>query len=555
MKKTLLTLFCAASTVIGIAQPSPSPQWTITQNSNLPIPSAGIRYMDAVNQNVVWAVAYDGSAPGLNYNFFTRTINGGTSWNSGTIVQSSVTPAIGDTSYYIMASIFGKSANEAWAAAYTKDNGGSKGGIFQTTNGGTTWNNVTAAGMYTNNAAFCNFVFFFDNTTGVVVGDPNPGTANEHEIWRTTDGGANWTLVPGANIPNPNGTEYTYTDVYEVVGTTHAWMGTNTGRMFYTKDAGATWSVSLVKAGGSVSDVAFLDQNNGMALVRIGTTTIELYYTSDGGATWTLKTGGTDPNFGRNDICAIPGTSWFASCGAGTGNTLLSFSTDNGDTWNNWGSTNIQYLEMEFVDPQTGWAGTFSDFTNPALGGWYKYNGPSLLQAPNANFTLASNTVCVGAAVTVTNSSTGNPNPSFAWTSNPTTAAFSSSTAATPTITFSGAGIYTLTLVATNSSSISIATTTVDVSLCTGISENGLSDFNFFVYPNPAKDVLTVSLPSASLPYNFTVTNILGSVVYNENATVSNDSHKLNLSELGKGVYFLTVSNNGSKTTKKFVVE
>ena len=64
MKKTLLTIFTAVLSLSAFAQPSPS--WTM-QNSNFPNTSAGIRYMDAVNPNVVWAIGYDGTGPCNEY--------------------------------------------------------------------------------------------------------------------------------------------------------------------------------------------------------------------------------------------------------------------------------------------------------------------------------------------------------------------------------------------------------------------------------------------------------------------------------------------------------
>ncbi len=552
MKKVLLTVI-SVLTLGAFAQQTPSPQWNTMQNTNFPIPAAGVRYMDAISNQVVWATGYDGFAVNANYCWVSRTINGGSSWNCSPVWQSTTNPSVGDTSYYVIASIFGRSATEAWVAAYTKDNGGSKGGIFRTTNGGASWTNMTAAGMYTNNASFCNFVFFFDANVGITAGDPHPGNANEHEIWRTTDGGNTWSLVPGSNIPNPVGTEYTYTDVFEVVGPTHAWMGTNTGRMFYTKDAGVTWSVTTIKAGWNCSDVAFVDQNHGLALLRSGTN-IELYYTSDGGATWTMKNGGTDPNFGRNDICAIPGTSWFASCGAGTGNQLLSFSMDNGDSWNNWGSVNIQYLEMDFVDHQTAWAGSFSDLSNPTIGGIWKYTGPSLLQAPNASFTI-SPVACASIAVTPGNNSTGNPTPTYTWSTNPPTSVINMSTSATPTIFFSSPGIYTVTLMASNTSSTSMASATINVQACTGINELSAGGISFGMFPNPAKESVYITLPSSNKPYTISLTNILGSVLIHEKNISPGTTHILNVKDYQPGIYFVTITEGNTKSTQKLVIE
>jgi photosystem II stability/assembly factor-like uncharacterized protein len=541
-----------------MAQQTPSPSWTITQNSNFPIPSAGIRYMDAVDANAVWASGYDGTTGNTSraYCWVTRTNDGGANWVANPVWSSTATPVIGDTNTYVISSVEGQSGTTAWVAAYKKIAGGSQGGIFKTTDGGATWVDMTAAPMYTHTNSFCNWVAFVTPNIGVVDGDPNAGVGNEHELWRTTDGGANWTLIPGANIPNPTSGEFALTNVYEKFGSTNIWFGTNKGRIYYTTDAGLTWNVTTVNASNTISDIAFYDAMNGVALAFVPSSTVAtLYNTNDGGVTWNILPGvANDPNFGRNDMCGIPGTSWFASCGAGTGNYLLSFSSDNGLTWNNWGSTGIQYLAIDFVDPSTGWSGTFSDQTQSNLDGFYKFNGGSLLQPASANFAVAA-AGCVSMAIIPTNNSTGNPTPSYTWTSLPPTAVFSSTSAATPTVYFSTPGPYTLYLTATNSSTTSTVSRTLDISACTGLAETNGNEFNYVVSPNPSKDVFNINIPSSTTPYHVSVTNVLGTLVYSTQINANTTSHSINLSENKTGVYFMTISNNGIKTTKKIIIE
>ncbi|MBL7917526.1 MAG: hypothetical protein JNM96_03955, partial [Bacteroidia bacterium] len=48
MKKTLLSILGVAAMMTGVAQQTPSPSWTNLQNSNFPIVSAGIKFLDAV---------------------------------------------------------------------------------------------------------------------------------------------------------------------------------------------------------------------------------------------------------------------------------------------------------------------------------------------------------------------------------------------------------------------------------------------------------------------------------------------------------------------------
>ncbi len=376
MKKQLLTIITSCVSAIALSQSTPSPFWSIVQNPTYSVTAGGTRYLDAVNPNVVWCTGYDGTAPGLAYNFFAHTIDGGMTWNNGNVFA--------DTNTYIISNIEGVNDTVAWVSAYMKASQ-DRGVLYYTTNGGTTWQQGSDTSMFqTAGQSFANVVCFLTPVTGIAMGDPISSNGGKHEIYRTTTGGATWTLVPGANIPAPLGGEYGLTNSYTKVDgdPNHMWFGTNMRRVFYTKDAGVTWTVSTLTGAPTnmyVNDMAFTDTLNGLALGSTAsgaTVTYYLFKTTDGGATWTQITP-LDPNLGYNDICAIPGTTWFASAGAGTGNELISYSTDHGVTWNNWGGSNVQYLSIDFVNNQTGWAGGFEDQVQTD-GGIYKYSGSPL---------------------------------------------------------------------------------------------------------------------------------------------------------------------------------
>lgn len=359
MKKSLLFVAAVAFSLNASAQ-TPSPFWP-SQNSNFPNPSTGIRYMSVPSASVVWAIGYDGTAPNANSNLFTRTTNGGTSYTSGLVYA--------DTNTYHPSSIEAIDANTAWVTAYlnTTQN---KGAIHKTTNGGSTWANVTPVNMYTASAAFANITTFLTPSVGITMGDPVGG---DFEIHRTTDGGTTWTKIAGTSIANPIGGEYGLTDVYTKFGANDIWFGTNVGRVYHSNDAGLTWTVAATGSTAYINKLAFRDAMNGIVFTSAGTA----YRTSNGGVSWTQITP-LDPNMGLNSICAIPGTNLYASCGAGTGNTVISWSNDDGTTWNSWGGSSIQYLEIEFFNNSTGYAGGFSDPTNPAVDGMFKYSGTPL---------------------------------------------------------------------------------------------------------------------------------------------------------------------------------
>lgn len=550
MKKTLLTTLGLACMTAAIAQQVPSPSWTITQNASFSITSAGIKFLDAVDINTVWVTGYNGFSVNANYNWYAKSTDGGTTFTSGNCYA--------DTNTYRMANMEGIDGNTAWVSAYLKSTN-DRGAAHKTTNGGGTWTNMLSANMYsqTPNGSFLNVVSFWNANTGMTQGDPIGG---EFEIYRTTNGGTSWTVVPGANIPNPTSGEYGIVNVYCKEGSTNHWFGTNKNRIYRTNDAGVTWSVSALTStigGGAalgVGDIAFVSPLYGLASAYWGPTgsgTLTMYNTTDGGATWNLIPT-IDPNLGLNDFCAIPGTSYFASCGNGSGNQVLSFSTDNGVTWNSWNSQNIGYLAIDFAGPQVGWVGSFSSQTLASSGGVYKYSGPNLFVPTNANasFTVGSSQ-CASVAVTMTNNSTGAPTPTYTWSTNPA-ATISNSNAVNPSMTFTATGPYTITLIANNSGTTSTTTRTITVAICMGMNEIASAINSMEVYPNPAHDFININVEGV-IDYSYLVTDMLGKAV--KAGTSNGEKVSFNVNDLSKGIYFLTVQSQGHRSVKKIVVE
>ena len=127
-------------------------------------------------------------------------------------------------------------ANTAWLVAYPNA-AGQTGGIWITSNGGTSWTRQNSA-TYNAAASFTNVVHFWDANVGFCQGDPING---DFELYTTTNGGATWTAVPGVNIPDPtNGNEFGYVGQIEVVGD-NVWYSTSLGRLYHSTDRGLTW--------------------------------------------------------------------------------------------------------------------------------------------------------------------------------------------------------------------------------------------------------------------------------------------------------------------------
>ena len=149
MKKQLLSIL-AGVTVLSATAQIPSPSWTINQSGNYTPSVVATIILDAVDANTVWAVGQN-AIDGGNNRFVTKTSNGGTSWTANNLP---------DTNLYINANIEGIDGSTAWVSSFMKATQ-SQGAIHRTTNGGATWTNMTAPGMFTNTAAFTDIVSFF----------------------------------------------------------------------------------------------------------------------------------------------------------------------------------------------------------------------------------------------------------------------------------------------------------------------------------------------------------------------------------------------------------
>jgi hypothetical protein len=80
--------------------------------------------------------------------------------------------------------------------------------------------------------------------------------------------------------------------------------------------------------------------------------------------------------------------------------------------------------------------------------------------------------------------------------------------------------------------------------------------FELELYPNPAQDVLNLSMQATqSANYTITITNIEGQVTYTEDVNGSSKfGHNIDLTGFSDGVYFLKVNDGASLLTKQFVI-
>lgn len=335
----------------------------VEQSSDFWEPNRGIHYMHAVDENIVWAVSYDGSGSNLPVQEYTKTVNGGEEWNADVIDTA---PDDGDT-----AMIFALDENTAWVPIHSGD----PQGIWKTSDGGDTWVRQDTAN-FSGSGAFPNCVHFWNENDGWCMGDQVDGY---YEMYTTSDGGNNWARVPEENIPEPlSSIEYGVVGYYDVVGDT-VWFGTQDatmgGRVFKSEDKGLHWNASdVIFDPGSYVDIRFKDENNGLAMDKNFEVPF-LAETSDGGETWDiLEYSGVC--YGA-DIDYVPGTdNMYVSTGVNYNSIYgASYSFDGGHNWVIWPEMeNIQLFGTTWVEGITGWAGTFA--IDDETGGVWKYTVP-----------------------------------------------------------------------------------------------------------------------------------------------------------------------------------
>ena len=180
-------------------------------------------------------------------------------------------------------------------------------GIYKTTDGGANFTATTVVGM--TSAPTWYEIEFVDANLGYAVGQT--GT-----MVKSTDGGLTWN-----SLVSPFGTTIIYSMKVLDANTIVAVGGS--GKGYKSTDGGATWT-ALSLGTGSLYQVSFLDKNIGMVVGSSGA----VYKTTDGGTTWTALVSGSTATLYAGKF-QDKNIAWFGGSGGD-----IRFTTDGGATWN-----------------------------------------------------------------------------------------------------------------------------------------------------------------------------------------------------------------------------
>jgi photosystem II stability/assembly factor-like uncharacterized protein len=229
--------------------------------------------------------------------------------------------------------------------------------IYRTTDGGATW---TLQFTNTEPRAFYDCIAFWDERRGLAYSDQVDGRIM---LLATTNGGDTWELVPRdrlpAALPDEGGFAASGTCLVTRPGG-HAWIATGNGprsRVLHTADYGASWTVADVPVPGGeaagLATITFRDDRRGAALGGpIGEPELRsdnVAVTSDGGRSWRLA--------GRT---TFSGAVYGAEYVPGAGGTIVAVSPkgadvsrDDGASWARLDS--LSYWGIGFAPGGTGW--------------------------------------------------------------------------------------------------------------------------------------------------------------------------------------------------------
>ena len=185
---------------------------------------------------------------------------------------------------------------------------------------------------------FYDSMVFWNNQEGIAIGDSTNGCLS---IIITRDGGVTWSKSPCDNLPKgiDNEGAFAASNTNIAIVGDHTWVGTTSGRIYYSPDKGETWEVfdtPIVqeKDTEGIYSIDFYDELNGFAIGGDYTNpdgnAANKIRTKDGGKTWELVAQNENPGY-RSCVQYIPNRNGMELVAVGFKG--IDYSNDSGSTW------------------------------------------------------------------------------------------------------------------------------------------------------------------------------------------------------------------------------
>ncbi len=259
--------------------------------------------MDWINARQGWAVSQRGNGTAARLVVF-RTADGGITWDSSKIAPGSFPPTLSPTCLKFANATIG------YLAA-------SRGRVYKTEDGGVTWKislEITPIAPSTIPPSLQSISIVGENI--VWVGGSTNGGINT--VWRTSDGGTNWTNAWTYNAPTSNAAGLVAYDSLQ------AFYLRNSGLAHFTANGGKDWNTYSMPGTAILEDGLFMviDPNCGEPVCQ---------------KMWVVGTNGNIMEFGSEKILPLSMSS------------LTGAITDNGNQlfWSAYEQSGVKYFEVE----------------------------------------------------------------------------------------------------------------------------------------------------------------------------------------------------------------
>jgi photosystem II stability/assembly factor-like uncharacterized protein len=168
-------------------------------------------------------------------------------------------------------------------------------GIYKSTDGGQTWIQLSATSPDSDsNWYYVNRIAINPGNSSLILAATNGG------IYRTTDAGSTWTQITSTRALDVK---------WDPITTTRAIAGRADGAVARSTDSGASFSTVTVVSGGERVEIAWAPSSSGTVYASVQVSTGRVYRSTDGGATWSLRSSPThlsDQGWYDNTIWVSP---------------------------------------------------------------------------------------------------------------------------------------------------------------------------------------------------------------------------------------------------------